>query len=128
MLDRSDIPFVHWQMRRDDSGAAVLGEISAELDDLEQEIRQCILTPKGSVPLNPEKGCDLDQFRDRPLNVRHLFVVAEVREALSRDVLRIELRDVRVSAEFAAIRISIIWRPTASVLDEFITTEVEIVV
>ena len=88
MLDRGNIPYAHWQMQRTPDGA-VLGGIVAELDDLEQQIRQCILTPKRSVPLNPAKGCDLDQFRDRPLNVRHLFVAAEVRDALERDVPRI---------------------------------------
>ncbi|WP_217351996.1 hypothetical protein, partial [Ruegeria sp. HKCCD8929] len=81
MLDRNTITNVHWQMKRTVEGS-VWGEIAPDLDDLAQEIRQCILTPKGSVPLTPEKGCDLEQFRDRPMNVRSLFVVAEVREAL----------------------------------------------
>ncbi len=124
MLDRNDIPFVHWQMKRSPDGEAVLGEISAELDDLEQAIRQCILTPKRSVPLNPEKGCNLDQYRDRPLNVRHLFVAAEVREALKRDVPRVVVREVGVSAEFSSVTIRVAWAPTEMVMEEFITTEV----
>lgn len=124
MLDRNDISYVHWQMKRDPDGAAVLGEISAELDDLAQEIRQCILTPKRSVPLNPEKGCDLEQYRDRPLNVRHLFVAAEVRDALKRDVPRIVVREVGVATEFSTVTISVTWSPTEMVMEEFITTEV----
>lgn len=124
MLDRHDIPFVHWQMKRDPDGAAVLGEISAELDDLSQEIRQCILTPKRSVPLDPEKGCDLEPYRDRPLNVRHLFVTAEVREALKRDVPRIVVRDVIVAAEFTSVSINVTWSPAEMVMEEFITTQV----
>lgn len=124
MLDRATIPFVHWQMRRDPDGAAVLGDISAELDDLAQEIRQCILTPKRSVPLNPEKGCDLDQFRDRPMNVRGLFAVAEVRDAIRRDVPRVVVRDIAYEAGFDTLKISVTWSPTEMVLEEFITTEV----
>ncbi len=124
MLDRNEIPYVHWQMKRNPDGAAVLGGISAELDDLDQEIRQCILTPKNSVPLNPEKGCDLEQYRDRPLNVRHLFVAAEVREALKRDVPRIRVGDVVATAEFSAIAIRVTWSPTEMVMEQFITTEV----
>lgn len=124
MLDRNDIPFVHWQMKRDDSGVAVMGDISAELDDLAQSIRQCILTPKRSVPLNPEKGCDLAPYRDRPLNTRHLFIAAEVREALARDVPRVQVRELGVKAEFSSVTISVVWTPTELVLKEFITTEV----
>ena len=127
MLDRNDISFVHWQMKRDAQGAAVLGEIAAELDDLAQEIRQCILTPKRSVPLNPEKGCDLDQFRDRPLNVRHLFIAAEIRDALKRDVPRIVVRDVAVATEFATVSISVTWSPAEMVMEAFITTALEYV-
>lgn len=124
MLDRNDISYVHWQMKRSPDGAAVLGEIAAELDDLNQEIRQCILTPKRSVPLNPEKGCDLEPYRDRPLNVRHLFVAAEVREALKRDVPRIVVRDTAVATEFTSVTIKVTWSPVEMVLEEFITTEV----
>lgn len=124
MLDRNDISYVHWQMKRSPDGAAVLGEIAAELDDLNQEIRQCILTPKRSVPLNPEKGCDLEPYRDRPLNVRHLFVAAEVREALKRDVPRINVSDVAVQTEFDTVTIKVTWSPVEMVLEEFIETEV----
>ena len=124
MLVRQDIPFVHWQMKRDSEGVAVMGEISAEIDDLAQSIRQCILTPKRSVPLNPEKGCDLEPYRDRPMNVRHLFIAAEVRGALKRDVPRIVVREVVVKADFASVTINVTWSPTEVVLEEFITTEV----
>ncbi len=121
MLDRNDIPYVHWQMKRDPEGASVLGEIAAEFADLDQEIRQCILTPKRSVPLNPEKGCDLQQFRDRPLNVRHLFVAAEVREALARDVPRIIVLSTAANATFSSVTIAVTWAPTTAVLREFVT-------
>ena len=123
MLDRGNIPYAHWQMQRT-LGGAVLGAIAAELDDLEQQIRQCILTPKRSVPLNPAKGCDLDQFRDRPLNVRHLFVAAEVRDALERDVPRITVRDVVVVTEFTAVTITVTWSPAEMVMEKIVTTEV----
>lgn len=128
MLDRNDIPYVHWQMRRDPDGKAVLGAISAELDDLSQEIRQCVLTPKRSVPLNPEKGCDLDQFRDRPMNIRHMFVGAEVREAVARDVPRVEVHGVSVAPTSPSqVSISLSWAPREAVLSEFIVTEIDYV-
>jgi phage baseplate assembly protein W len=127
MLDRNDIPFAHWQMKRNSDGTAVLGAIATEMDDLAQEIRQCILTPKRSVPLNPEKGCDLDAYRDRPMNIRQMFLAAEIREALERDVPRIVVRDIAVTTGFTEIGIKVTWSPAEMVMEEFIETEIQYV-
>lgn len=124
MLDRNDITHVHWQMKRNPEGA-VLGAVSTDLDDLSQDIRQCILTPKRSVPLNPEKGCDLEQFRDRPMNVRHLFVMAEVRDALKRDVPRVDVQEISFETSFDAISLTVAWLPTETVARDFIITVVD---
>ncbi len=126
MLDRNTITNVHWQMKRTAEGPA-WGEIAPDLEDLAQEIRQCVLTPKKSVPLNPEKGCDLDQFRDRPMNVRSLFVVAEVREALRLWVPRVQVHEITFETTFEAITLSVSWSPREAVLDEFQVTEIEYV-
>lgn len=123
MLDRNTITNVHWQMKRAAEGA-VWGEIVPDLADLAQEIRQCILTPKGSVPLNPEKGCDLEQFRDRPMNVRSLFVVAEVREALRLWVPRVVVHEITFETTFETVSLSVTWSPVEAVQDDFQTTEV----
>lgn len=123
MLDRNTITNVHWQMKRTVEGPA-WGEIAADLEDLAQEIRQCILTPKGSVPLNPEKGCDLDQFRDRPMTVRSLFVVAEVREALRLWVPRVQVHDIAYETTFETISLTVTWTPVEAVAADFQTTEV----
>ena len=123
MLDRNTITNAHWQMKRTAEGP-VWGEIAPDLEDLAQEIRQCILTPKGSVPLNPEKGCDLDQFRDRPMNVRSLFVLAEVREALRLWVPRVQVHEITYQTTFEAITLNVSWSPVEAVLDQFQTTEV----
>lgn len=123
MLDRNTITHVHWQMKR--TGGPVWGEIASDLDDLEQSIRQCILTPKGSVPLNPEKGCDLEQFRDRPMNVRSLFVLAEVREALSLWVPRIQVHEITYETAFDSIALTITWSPVEAVLEQFQSTQVD---
>lgn len=123
MLDRNTITNVHWQLKRTAEGP-VWGDIAPDLDDLAQEIRQCILTPKGSVPLNPDKGCDLEQFRDRPMNVRSLFVVAEVREALRLWVPRVTVHDISSATTFETIALNVTWSPVEAVQDEFRTTEV----
>lgn len=128
MYARHNIPYAHWQMKRDHDGRAVWGEISAEIEDLHQEVRQIILTPKGSVPGEPEKGCDLDQFRDRPMNIRSLLVVEEVRDALERWVPRIKVKDILPIATATHISLSVSWAPTAATQSEFFVTEVENVV
>lgn len=124
MLNRTTIKNVHWQMARAQA-QPVWGGIATDLADLHQEIRQCILTPKGSVPLNPEKGCDLDQFRDRPMNVRSLFVVDEVREALRRWVPRIRVDRIDVEAGFSQISLRVTWSPVEGVAAQFEQTEVD---
>lgn len=126
MQDRADIRAVHWQMARDASGAAILGGVALELDDLAQEIRQAILTPKGSVPLFPERGCDLDQFRDRPMNVRHMFIGAEVRDCLTRDVPRVHVENLTVEAGFSQVQLKLTWRPVEQVEAEFTETVIDL--
>lgn len=127
MLDRAQIPYVHWQMAGcADDGTPRYGEIVAEMDDLDLEIRQLIMTQPLSVPGNPEKGVDLDKYRDRPQGELALLVVAELRGALERFIPRIELGDIRVKKEFTRLTIAIDWRPVEAVLAEFQTTEVRV--
>ena len=124
MLDRSDITAVNWQMRRD-GNAAVLGDIATDYADLEQEIRQCILTPIGSIPLNPLKGCGIDEYRDRPMDLGGVLVAHAVREALTLWVPRIEVSTVTVTPlSISQLTISVSWRPTAAVLEDLRQTEV----
>jgi phage baseplate assembly protein W len=84
------------------------------------------LTPKGSVPLNPEKGCDLERYRDRPLDGRQLFIIADVRQALARDVPRITVNAVAAETTLSSIKIKITWAPVETTLDDFLTTEVDL--
>lgn len=128
MFARHTIPYAHWQMKRDHDGHAVWGEISAEIEDLDQEIRQVVGTPKGSVPGEPEKGCDLDQFRDRPMNLRSLLVVEEIREALERWVPRVKIIELTPIATATQISVRVTWRPTASTQADFQVTEIPNVV
>lgn len=125
MLDRAQIIYVHWQMAgRAADGALTYGEIAAELDDLDLEIRNLIMTQPGSVVGNPEKGVDLDKYRDRPQGELALFVVAELRAALERWIPRIELGEIRVRREFTRLTVEIDWRPREAVQAEFQTTVV----
>lgn len=124
MTLRTQIKAVHWQMDAA-SRDAPSGAIVTDIADLSQSIEQAILTEKGSVPLSPERGLDLQAFRDRPATVRHLFLGAAVREALERDVPRIEVDLVEATIEtFSRVALRIVWRPLSSVAADFLTTEV----
>lgn len=63
-VDRRTIPHLHWQHKLG-LAASTLGEIVFGLDDLEQAIATICITYKGSVPLQPEKCCDLLPYIDR---------------------------------------------------------------
>lgn len=126
MLDRADIPHVHWQMDRADA-AALTGAVVTDLADLDQCIRNAVETRPGSCPLSPERGCDLDAYRDRPMPVRPVFLAGEVRRCLERDVPRVEVDEVRPEVlAFERIRVAITWRPRDEVAAEFRTTVVDL--
>lgn len=127
LVDRRTIPHLHWQPLIDRERFAA-GEIVAGIDDLAQEIRSLILTPKGSVPLNPEKGCDLTPYVDRPPAIGVPAMTREVWAALTRWCVRIVVEDVRVSmVAFHHFSIPVFWRPVETIGAEIQRTEVDYV-
>ena len=124
-IDRSAIPFAHWSMRVG-RGDDAWGEIVAEMADLEQGIVTLILTPKRSVPTEPEKGCDLIETIDRvPSDIPAMIV--SIFDALAAYHPRIVVATVDVRAiDFAHYEVIVEWRPTAAVVDELIRTTVAV--
>ena len=128
MSERFDTPHLHWQLRVRPGAEAPWGEIAAGLDDLEQSIRTIVLTPPGSVPLEPEKFCAALDYIDRPPAVAIPMISRAIFDALSRFELRIELAEP-VQVEMLAphyFRAVIAWRPRADVLADIIRTEIEL--
>jgi uncharacterized protein len=64
LVDRSRIPYLHWQERIGRNEPA-LGEIVHGLEDLEQAIHTIVLTEQGTVPLAPFKCTKLLPYVDR---------------------------------------------------------------
>lgn len=131
MQDKNDIPFAHWSLkvgrRRSpaETPPAFWGEIVTAVDDLDQAISNLILTPLGSVPTEPEKGCDLLPYIDRPMPEAIANVTRAIWDAISIWEPRIVLQDVQVyEVEFARLVAEIYWRPQGSVLDDLRTTRV----
>lgn len=123
MLDRSSITHVHWQLALGQTVPAG-GGIVTGFDDIAQEMRTIILTPIGSVPCNPLKGCDLAPYIDRPPAEALPLVCREIWLAISRWVTRIEPQPVEARAiGFAHFAITVPWRVKGEVAAEINRTE-----
>lgn len=130
-ISRSAIPFAHWSMRvgRD---APAFGKIVSQLADLEQGIANLVYTPKGSVPTEPEKGCDLIPFMDRPPAVAIPNLLRELWDGLLLWHPRITVREVKVEPVLATeaglthFRVPVFWRPVAGVVEEVLRTDIDV--
>ncbi len=87
----STIPHNHWQPKLGQIGTYV-----TDLEDIRQGIKTLIMTPKGSVAGDPEKGCNHGYFRDKNILPASKEVAADIRLALERDCPRIDVEDITV--------------------------------
>jgi phage baseplate assembly protein W len=131
MIDKDKIAYRHWSLkvgRRDPvTGAApeVFGDIVYAVDDLHQSIANLILTPKGSVPTEPEKGCDVIGAIDKHPDIGIPWLTREIWDALAIWEPRIVVQKVTVAmTEFSRFSTQVFWRPVESVLDDLRVTEV----
>ena len=128
LVDRHQIPFLHWQHRVVPGADAAWGEIVSGYDDIDQAIRIIVLTPKGTVPTEPEKFCDALSYIDRPPAIAIPGITREVWDALTRWEPRIVVDRVTVTAvAFHHFRVPIFWRAREDVAAEIRLTEVDLV-
>lgn len=122
----SQIRNVHWQLRAGESDPAS-GAIVTGYEDIDQEIRTIILTPVGSVPTNPLKGCNLLPYIDKPPEIALPRLCQEVWDAVATWVTRIEVLTVTGRAvEPWHFAISVPWRVKDDVSAQIRETEVAI--
>lgn len=131
MQHKDTIPFEHWSHKvgRADPATGLTppfyGEIVTAVDDLHQSISNLILTPIGSVPTEPEKGCDIQPYIDRHADIAIPNVTRVIWDGLTMWEPRIVLQEVKVEqvgvAHFAC---NVFWRPVESVLDDLRSTQV----
>ncbi|WP_299924191.1 GPW/gp25 family protein [uncultured Pelagimonas sp.] len=129
MQDKSKIPFQHWSLKvgRADRQTGLVGdffgEIVSAVDDLDQSVSNLILTPLGSVPTEPEKGCDLLPYLDKPPDIAIPNIGRAIWDALTIWEPRIVLQDVKVfEVGFGHLAAEIYWRPSESILDDLRVT------
>lgn len=129
-LDRSTIRYRHWSLKVARLGADgvapdVWGDIVSAVDDLDQSIANLILTPKGSVPTEPEKGVDWPGVIDKHPSIGIPMLTREIWDALAIWEARIVVQRVEVQMpEFAHFVVPVFWQPIESVLDDLRVTEV----
>lgn len=131
MQNRHTIPFQHWSLRvgRADPQTREVrpffGEIVTAVDDLDQSIGNLILTPLGTVPTEPEKGCDVTPFIDRHPEEAIPNLTRVIWDALTMWEPRIVVQDVTVEqVAYSHFSTKVFWRPIESVLDDLRVTEV----
>lgn len=92
-----------WSMQLGAIGGVVEGA-----DDVAQCVRVILATPRGSVPLNPDFGCDAWAYLDGPMTEARPRIVRAVIDAVERWEPRAELLSVAAEldpAEGASLRI-----------------------
>lgn len=121
MIERSTIPYVHWQKRLVPAGGEMLaGEIVSDFADIEQEIAIIVSTMIGSVPTNPLKGCDLMALIDLPAEEATPLICQKIWDAITAWVVRVEVGTVvAVSLDIHHWKVEIPWRPRGDVLVQF---------
>jgi len=124
MLQQSEIKHVHWQLA-DKQSEPCGGGIVTGYNDIHACIRRIILTPLGSVPTNPLKGCDLFPAIDKPPQIAIPLICRAVWDALSIWEPRIECDTVSAEAiDIHHYKIIAPWRVKNSVAEEIQKTEV----
>jgi len=106
-MGAANSPF--WQAKADAIGQTVVG-----LDDLDQCIRTILCCPLGSVPLEPEFGCALQNYLDLPTPQAVPAIIRAITKALQRWEPRIELGPIECRREAAhKLRLCLSWRPSS---------------
>lgn len=131
MQNKDTIPFEHWSLKvgRPDPATGIVpafyGVIVSAVGDLSQSMANLILTPLGSVPTEPEKGCDIYPFIDRPPQEAIPNLSRAIWDGLTIWEPRIVVQEVKIEqVAFAHYASKVFWRPIESVLDDLRLTEV----
>jgi phage baseplate assembly protein W len=118
---------LHWQLRVSPGPVAAWGEAVTGIEDLEQTMRIICLTPKLSVPTEPEKFCDALNYIDRPPAIAIPGISREIWDSLTRWEPRITVERVEVQAvAFHHFKAPVFWRPTEDVLSEIRRTDIDL--
>jgi len=99
-----------------------LGEFVTALDELAQALNIIIQTHKGAVPLDPDFGCDLYKWMDKPEPIAKQGIIREITKAVLRCEPRITINSIKFnrSQALGQSAITISWKPTDASIDSAI--------
>lgn len=88
------------------------GDVVIDDDDVSQCLAVIVMTRPGEIPHEPEFGCDLWEYVDRPINEVQLFVSTAVINAVRRWEPRVEVLGVayEYSADFSGLAVEVKYR------------------
>lgn len=93
-------------------------EIVQGIEDIAQCLTVIVLTGKGSVPFDPEFGCDILRWVDQPINIALPSIVKEVADAVATYEKRAII--VRITPEInqdqggAHLTVTLVWKTAYS--------------
>ncbi len=90
---------LHWQAKVQPDKSDAWGQTVSGVEDVQQAIQIIVLTPKLSVPDEPEKFCDALNYIDRTPAIAIPEISREIWDALTRWEPRIILDKIDVSQE-----------------------------
>lgn len=108
MIEINELLSSNFQMRL----YGTSGEVVVDDDDVSQCLAVIVMTRPGEVPHEPEFGCDLWEYVDRPVNEVQLFVSTAVINAVRRWEPRVEVLGVayEYSADFSGLAVEVKFR------------------
>ncbi|MGI6394490.1 MAG: GPW/gp25 family protein [bacterium] len=89
-----DIKAEYWSRK-----VGCFGEVVENEYDIEQSINIIISTPKGTVPMLPDFGSDIDECVDMPVNDAVAFINQYTIKALQKWEKRIKINSVTTTVE-----------------------------
>ncbi|WP_310620878.1 phage baseplate protein [Flexibacterium corallicola] len=122
-----ELQHLHWQHKIKLGPEADWDRVAIGLEDLAQSLRIIVLTPKLSVPTEPEKFCDALSYIDRPPAEAVPGISKEIWDAITKWEERVVLERVDAEASgFAHFRATISWYPVEAVEAELQRTVVDL--
>lgn len=115
----TDIVSHDWQVKLE-TQKDKQSEILEALDAIKQSIYIILTTPKGSVPHNPEFGCDLWKYIDHPTDNYLPLIITEAIKAISIWETRAKISTINATINEGQVLFSI----TLNIND--IQTEIEV--
>ncbi len=112
----NEITSKYWQPKKGE-----IGEVVEGIEDINQCIENIVMTRKGSVPHNPEFGCDAWKYVDAPEHIAIPNMKREIIDALTAWEARITVTSIETECEIGHVTITIYYEINQEVYTKEVT-------